>query len=225
MQTTQRHTAHPVRFCLIVALSAILGVVGYTAAVTSPVWAAPQPAISVETTRQAQYVLISHGYQLGRADGVLGPRTKAAVRKWQRANGLVVDGVPGPVTLSSLLASVAPSASAPAVRLNPPLAPVLGDSGRSGGNVEQIIRDVWGGEPQWVIDKAVRTAWRESNHVPTVRNYCCFGLFQIYYSQHRAWLGDYGVNQASDLFDPYTNATVALALYHSSGWGPWAGGA
>lgn len=219
MQTTRRTTAHPVRFCLIVALAAVLGVVCYACAVTSPVWATPPPAISVDSVRSAQYVLISHGYQIGRADGVLGPRTKAAVRRWQRANRLVVDGVPGPVTLASLLASVAPSANAPAVRLNPPLAPVLGDPGPSDGNVEQIIRDVW---PDDLENWAVRIAYRESRFVPTVHNYCCWGILQLNWLAHHAWMTtDFGVTNPHQLLDPRLNAEIALHLYEAAGPGPW----
>lgn len=36
------------------------------------------------------------------ADGEWGPRTRKAVRDYQRSNGLEVDGVPGPATLKSL---------------------------------------------------------------------------------------------------------------------------
>ena len=36
------------------------------------------------------------------ADGVYGPRTRAAVRRFQRAKGLTVDGIAGPVTLAAL---------------------------------------------------------------------------------------------------------------------------
>ena len=48
------------------------------------------------------------------ADGVNGPRTRAAVRRFQRRNGLTVDGVVGPRTLAALgiTADSAPSGTA-----------------------------------------------------------------------------------------------------------------
>ena len=85
--------------------------------------------------------------------------------------------------------------------------------------VAQIIRDVW---PDDLEDEAIRIATRESNLIPTVRNYCCYGLFQIYYSAHRTWLASMGITSAAQLYDPLTNATAAYALYHNSGWAPWA---
>jgi peptidoglycan hydrolase-like protein with peptidoglycan-binding domain len=36
------------------------------------------------------------------ADGILGPRTKRALKRWQKAHGLTADGVIGPQTLGAL---------------------------------------------------------------------------------------------------------------------------
>jgi len=85
--------------------------------------------------------------------------------------------------------------------------------------VEAIIREVW---PDDLEDEAIRIAIRESNLVPTVRNWCCFGLFQIYFDVHRSWLAGIGVTSATQLYDPVVNAKAALATYYrAGGWGPW----
>jgi LysM repeat protein len=89
----------------------------------------------------------------------------------------------------------------------------------SRAQVAQIIRDVW---PDDLEDEAIRIATRESNLIPTVRNYCCYGLFQIYYTAHRTWLATMGITSAAQLYDPQVNATAAYALYRNSGWAPWA---
>ncbi len=85
--------------------------------------------------------------------------------------------------------------------------------------VIQIIRDVW---PDNLEDEAIRIATRESNLVPTAKNYCCYGLFQIYFSVHKSWLAQMGVTSASQLADPRVNALAALVLYNRAGsFAPW----
>jgi murein DD-endopeptidase MepM/ murein hydrolase activator NlpD len=49
-----------------------------------------------------QFLLSSRGYGPGGFDGGFGPRTAGAVRRFQRAAGLAVDGVAGPGTLGAL---------------------------------------------------------------------------------------------------------------------------
>ena len=58
-----------------------------------------------------QQALKSAGYYTYAVDGIYGSRTTAAVKKYQRAKGLTVDGICGTQTLSALGISV-PSASA-----------------------------------------------------------------------------------------------------------------
>ena len=87
--------------------------------------------------------------------------------------------------------------------------------------VIQIIRDVW---PDALEDHAIFIATRESNLVPTARNFCCQGLFQIYYAVHAKWLAQIGITSADQLLDPRTNARAAYAMYQrSGGFGPWGG--
>jgi peptidoglycan hydrolase-like protein with peptidoglycan-binding domain len=52
--------------------------------------------------RQLQRRLRAEGYATGAIDGLYGPRTARAVRRFQQANGLVPDGVVGPQTNASL---------------------------------------------------------------------------------------------------------------------------
>lgn len=84
-----------------------------------------------------------------------------------------------------------------------------------------IIREVW---PDHLEERAIQIAWRESNWIPTARNYCCHGLFQIYFEVHRSWLGWFGVTSADGLYDPRINTMAAYHLYtRAGGWGPWGG--
>ncbi len=57
---------------------------------------------SGETVKQLQQALKDNGYDPGNIDGIFGSRTRQAVQNFQRDNGLVVDGIAGPKTLSAL---------------------------------------------------------------------------------------------------------------------------
>ncbi|WP_415536683.1 peptidoglycan-binding domain-containing protein [Dehalobacter sp. 4CP] len=52
--------------------------------------------------RQLQIALIELGYNPGTPDGIFGPRTQATVMAFQQNNGLVQDGIVGPVTTAAL---------------------------------------------------------------------------------------------------------------------------
>ena len=57
---------------------------------------------SGSTVREIQTRLADWGYYSGSVDGIYGSRTEAAVRWFQEANGLAVDGRAGPETLEAL---------------------------------------------------------------------------------------------------------------------------
>ncbi|SHM26085.1 Putative peptidoglycan binding domain-containing protein [Caldanaerovirga acetigignens] len=60
-----------------------------------------------------QTLLNQHGYKL-KVDGIFGPKTLAAVKDFQKKNGLKVDGIVGPKTLAKLAPKVAASTEKPA---------------------------------------------------------------------------------------------------------------
>jgi hypothetical protein len=66
------------------------------------------------SVRDYQQFLQDHGYDVGGVDGINGPKTKAAVKKWQADHGLVVDGVVGPKTLASFGGGSATPSAEPA---------------------------------------------------------------------------------------------------------------
>ena len=64
----------------------IIGAKGFTAA-----W--PQDtALNKEDRKQLQSMLLRKGYDIGTPDGVIGPKTRAAVRDFQARAGLLPDG-------------------------------------------------------------------------------------------------------------------------------------
>ncbi len=74
------------------------------------------------------------------ADGVMGPQTKRAIKRYQRAHGLAVDGVVGPQTLASLGLSGSTSTAATA------------SSASSGSVLDKIAQCESGGDPTAVSD-------------------------------------------------------------------------
>ena len=61
----------------------------------SPGFVSPWPrdtALTEADRKQVQALLLRHGYQIGTPDGVIGPKTRAAVIDWQGRSGLLPDG-------------------------------------------------------------------------------------------------------------------------------------
>ena len=115
-----------------------------------------------------------------------------------------------PVTTSKPVSTTAPTTTAKPVVTYPTI---------SAAAAAQIIRVVW---PDELEGRAIEIATRESSLVVTAKNSCCYGLFQMNWDSHKAWLAGLGVNSPEQLFDATTNANAAYALYvRSGGWGPW----
>lgn len=55
-----------------------------------------------EEVKKLQESLNKLGFNCGTADGIFGPKTEAAVKAFQKANGLAVDGIVGPATQAKL---------------------------------------------------------------------------------------------------------------------------
>jgi membrane-bound lytic murein transglycosylase B len=62
-----------------------------------------EPALSKQALWSIQSRLNQLGYDAGKPDGVMGPNTRAALRAFQQASGLVADGYPDPDTRARLL--------------------------------------------------------------------------------------------------------------------------
>ncbi|MCX5693229.1 MAG: peptidoglycan-binding protein [Candidatus Omnitrophica bacterium] len=62
----------------------------------------PSKAEFRPTTKEIQTALKNAGYDPGSPDGKIGPRTRQAIKDFQKSKGLVPDGVVGPKTWASL---------------------------------------------------------------------------------------------------------------------------
>jgi lytic murein transglycosylase len=65
-------------------------------------WPTDDPGLSRAERRELQQRLIERGYDVGAADGAIGPRTRAAIEAFQKAAGLPVDGRAGQRVLTAL---------------------------------------------------------------------------------------------------------------------------
>ena len=61
------------------------------------------PSFSIAEMAKVQGKLNQLGFDVGGADGIMGPATREGIRQYQAANQLVADGFPSPETIQSIL--------------------------------------------------------------------------------------------------------------------------
>jgi lytic murein transglycosylase len=67
-------------------------------------WPVDDPALSRSQRIELQERLAMLGYDVGHADGIIGPRTVEAIKSFQKTRGLQADGYPGQRLLRALMA-------------------------------------------------------------------------------------------------------------------------
>jgi LysM repeat protein len=198
------------------------------AAATVPKVAQPQAKTSTASACAMKYTIVS-----GDAWILIADRANVSLKSLLAANNATTSTalypgrsvclpagatMPKAVTTTTKPAAKAPTTTAP--KPTTTTAAPKPTKTYTKAQVVQIIREIW---PDHLEDKAIAIATRESNLTPAVRNYCCFGLFQIYYKVHKTWLATLGITTAEQLYDPRVNAYAAYVMYlRSGGWGPWA---
>jgi lytic murein transglycosylase len=68
-------------------------------------WPTDDPGLSRAERRELQELLVSRGYDIGAPDGLIGTRTRAAIREFQTSAGMVADGRAGARELNALRAA------------------------------------------------------------------------------------------------------------------------
>ena len=71
-------------------------------------WPTDDPGLSRAERRELQQLLIARGHDIGEADGMIGARTREALKREQSALGLAADGRAGQRTLRALRATARP---------------------------------------------------------------------------------------------------------------------
>ncbi len=97
---------------IILFLAAVFGISGMLFSNSKTVYAAN--IVKGDTTaniRAVQTRLANWGYYTGKVDGIWGSKTLSAVKRFQRRNGLVSDGIVGPATEAAMGLNLSSSSS------------------------------------------------------------------------------------------------------------------
>ena len=97
MRKTERAAAHVFALLTVCIITAML--VGHFSEASAAVY---RQGSSGQTVRTIQQKLKNWGYYDSEVDGIFGSATTAAVKYFQRSNGLTADGIVGPATLEAL---------------------------------------------------------------------------------------------------------------------------
>ncbi|MDD5155727.1 MAG: peptidoglycan-binding domain-containing protein [Candidatus Omnitrophica bacterium] len=84
------------------AAAASMAVTPQAAGMTAKLEPLPPSGPYKPSVIEIQTALKNSGYYTGKIDGKIGPRTKAAIAEFQKANGLKADGKVGPKTWAAL---------------------------------------------------------------------------------------------------------------------------
>jgi membrane-bound lytic murein transglycosylase B len=76
-------------------------------------------ALSVAQVKSLQQSLNQLGFDVGEPDGLLGPRTQSAVRRYQVVHALPADGYPSPSLVADVERTLAQADSQPRLTLAP----------------------------------------------------------------------------------------------------------
>jgi len=162
---------------------------------------------------EIQLQLKSFGYTI-EVDGIYGPQTYKAITHYQRANGLVVDGIVGKQTRGALGLALAPTVA-------PPTAPTPAPSLPCGQH--HATMSAYG----LPLPFFAPVAYRESHCDPSAYNGRgnddSYGIFQIN-TKGSLWgeiMRRCGVWLKAQLFDATTNIACAAKLYQAYGTRPW----
>lgn len=175
-----------------------------------------------DAVRILQQVLVNSGWPTW-VDGEFGPHTEKTVTLYQKANGLLVDGIAGPQALGSLGIWKQQANDAPRANTGAP-STAVGPCSQWTGLAAEV------GWPADRLEWLSGIMYRESRCEPSAYNGQnrdrSYGLLQIN-TLGSLW-GELqrrcGLSDPSQLHDARTNLACGLKLYQAYGTRPWATG-